>query len=53
MVLSVDDVSLYMIASVMDNRSDATAIVRTVIVRLFAPTSPKINDIRINNSGMF
>ena len=52
-MLCVDDFSRYKIVAFMAKTSDATAVLRAIIARYFAPTGLNIGVIRTDNGGEF
>ena len=52
-MLCVDDFSRYKIVAFMAKKSDATAVLRAIIARYFAPAGLNIGVIRTDNGGEF
>ena len=52
-MLCVDDFSRYKIVAFMAKKSDATAVLRAIIARYFAPAGLNIGVIRTENGGEF
>ena len=52
-MLCVDDFSRYKIVAFMAKKSDATAVLRAIIARYFAPAGLNISVIRTDNGGKF
>ena len=52
-MLCVDDFSRYKIVAIMAKKSDATAVLRAIIAKYFAPAGLNIGVIRTDNGGEF
>ena len=52
-MLCVNDFSRYKIVMLMAKKSDATAVLRAIIARYFAPAGLSIGVIRTDNGGKF
>ncbi|CAM9731476.1 unnamed protein product [Ascophyllum nodosum] len=52
-MLCVDDFSRYKIVTLIAKKSDATAVLRAIIAKYFAPVGLNIGVIRTNNGGEF